>query len=397
VDGLPEGTILGPIEMVEVYETYDAPVLFACRSRLVDARYLALWVDRDDREDTWLYLPATARRFAEIRSGGIALADAFRNSESGLVVSVRVVRASGAATASTVNAAEVPDSDLPSPSVRLALPTATESSAVPPIAEFSREARTHGMDLTFDLRGARRTEAPAAVIGNILRAVQSLADSVGQAMQGLATERGPVPESVLSRTRLSVCTVFGGSFGVRFRTAADLDMFPDPFPGEVLCRIVSILGSADDQTKLLQYLVPLRIRAITSYRRLLQFLQAAESGVTAVVAGPEGDVLLRGRLDRGSATSALRVVSDFENREPVVHDVVCILVGMHVYTKRFVVETTEDPAVTYSGLMSASVLEAEPKPRLNATYRATIAESEDFNGVTGESRMQYTLLSLSAL
>src|SRR5581483_6966129 len=96
----------------EVYEFYDAPRLFVCRN-LTDSQYLAVWIDDDDKTDTWLFVSISMRRFQEIRSGGIDLYDAFKCAETGYVFRVVAPRVDGISSVESVESANIDDESLP--------------------------------------------------------------------------------------------------------------------------------------------------------------------------------------------------------------------------------------------------------------------------------------------
>jgi len=86
---LPESTVLGKLSIIETYEFYDMPILFACRNKAGHV-YLAVWIDRATDNDTWLYVALSRRRFQEIKAGRIDLHDAFGKPEDELALEVKV-------------------------------------------------------------------------------------------------------------------------------------------------------------------------------------------------------------------------------------------------------------------------------------------------------------------
>lgn len=86
---LPIGTSLGQLQIFEIYEFYNMPVLFACKNQ-ADSIYLAVWLDETETEDSWLYVTISPRRFAKIRAGQIDLHDAFAQPEDAVVLQVSV-------------------------------------------------------------------------------------------------------------------------------------------------------------------------------------------------------------------------------------------------------------------------------------------------------------------
>jgi hypothetical protein len=80
---------LGKLEIVEVYEYYDQPVLYSCKNAM-EHFYLVVAADEDDQYLTWLCAAVSNERLNRIRSGKVDLHDAFAHSESGYVVQVKV-------------------------------------------------------------------------------------------------------------------------------------------------------------------------------------------------------------------------------------------------------------------------------------------------------------------
>jgi hypothetical protein len=88
---LPQSTILGNLEIIEVYVYCDQPCLFACRNRTGHI-FLAVWIEETAVFNQWLYVALSEQRFTSIRSGKIDLRDAFLKSEEGFVFEVKITR-----------------------------------------------------------------------------------------------------------------------------------------------------------------------------------------------------------------------------------------------------------------------------------------------------------------
>ena len=80
---------LGKLEIVEVYEYYDQPVLYSCKNAKGHF-YLVVAADEDDQYLTWLCAAVSTDRLDWIRSGKVDLHDAFAHPESADVVQVKV-------------------------------------------------------------------------------------------------------------------------------------------------------------------------------------------------------------------------------------------------------------------------------------------------------------------
>ncbi len=86
---LPENTILGSLTILEIYEFYNMPVLFACQNR-TGHFYLAVWIDETEDDNAWLYVPLSFQRLMGLRQGELDLHDAFVQPEDDFVFKVTV-------------------------------------------------------------------------------------------------------------------------------------------------------------------------------------------------------------------------------------------------------------------------------------------------------------------
>jgi hypothetical protein len=86
---LPQSTSLGKLELIEVYEFYDQPILFSCRNAS-DTIFMAVFADENEEFETWLYASMSHHRFELIRSGEIDLHDVFSETEDGIAFQVQI-------------------------------------------------------------------------------------------------------------------------------------------------------------------------------------------------------------------------------------------------------------------------------------------------------------------
>ena len=80
---------LGKLEIIEIYDYYDQPILFACKNA-AGHLYLVVAADEDEQHETWLYAEVSLERLNLIRSGAIDLHDAFANPEDDCLFQVRL-------------------------------------------------------------------------------------------------------------------------------------------------------------------------------------------------------------------------------------------------------------------------------------------------------------------
>lgn len=79
---------LDKLEIIEIYDYYDQPILFACKNA-AGRLHLVVAADESAQHETWLYVEVSLERLNLIRSGTIDLHDAFADSENGHLLQVK--------------------------------------------------------------------------------------------------------------------------------------------------------------------------------------------------------------------------------------------------------------------------------------------------------------------
>jgi hypothetical protein len=118
---LPENTFLGALEIVEIYEYLDRPLLFACKNT-TDSLYIVLHESETDTFDRWIYVNVSLSRFEAIRIGSVDLRAAFKDAENEFVFLINLPHdPSVSAEIRALPAAELQDQQLPDAGERLNL------------------------------------------------------------------------------------------------------------------------------------------------------------------------------------------------------------------------------------------------------------------------------------
>jgi hypothetical protein len=121
---LPKSDRFGELELIEVFEYYDGPKLFACRN-LVGQILFALWNGSDRDNDSYWIVSVSNERFSMIRSGGIGLDRAFLEPELGFVYWCLVTAANGDTRVALILPQQLDRELLPEPGQFLKLKTQT--------------------------------------------------------------------------------------------------------------------------------------------------------------------------------------------------------------------------------------------------------------------------------
>ncbi len=137
------------LEIIEIYDYYDQPILFACKNA-ADHLHLVVAADENDQHETWLYVRVSAERLNLIRSGTIDLHDAFADSENGHLLQVKFSYDNPASPQiEHLESNQIPEDMLPTPGECLNLETETfpmlSKTEPTPKSNLTLELHEHGL------------------------------------------------------------------------------------------------------------------------------------------------------------------------------------------------------------------------------------------------------------
>ena len=137
---------LGRLEIIEIYDYYDQPILFACKNA-AGHLHLVVAADEDEQHETWLYIEVSLERLNLIRSGTIDLHDAFAYPENGYVFQIRFPYDNPTSPQiEFIEANQVPEDMLPTPGESLDL-----ESEMPPVLGNTEPMSKNNQDLELIL------------------------------------------------------------------------------------------------------------------------------------------------------------------------------------------------------------------------------------------------------
>jgi superfamily II DNA or RNA helicase len=132
-----DGTTLGSLKVLEVYEYYDGPRLFASVNGNGSV-FLVLWVGFTGKSDEYYVQPMSFHRFRQVRDGEISLRNAFTRPEGAGLVVLQIDRQSDEARTEHLDSNQIDESLLPLPGEALKLesplPLAEMKMQVPSIS-----------------------------------------------------------------------------------------------------------------------------------------------------------------------------------------------------------------------------------------------------------------------
>ena len=391
---LPQSTHLGKLELIEVYEFYDQPILFSCRNAS-DAIFIGVFADEDDNFETWLYVGVSPHHFKQIRSGTIDLHDAFSEVEDGIIFQIKVPHNEQIPESMPISATQIPDDMLPLPGEFINLETPTLPELDEDIERKSLQTRQEIISLYLNFDGEYRTEAPANALSEILGSLQDTIYAVGESLTESPNVGGPIPRNVISDNQVSVTRMGAGSFNLELASTQLTDAFGESKCGDALQELVNLLKIGSNPNELREHLIRLKSRVANRYVSLLESLSGVVRETKIVWASPKEGRGDSAYLPASVARETIDIIEQFEDLLESDHDVEGTLIGVFTDNKTFGIEAQD--GTIYKGKILDDAFNTASSATISERYIATIREVTSIQPVTKETKTDYHLVKLESV
>ena len=381
----------GAFSLDRVLQYYDGPRLLLQRSQSKQL-YLAWWSDSDESTERWIYLPVSEHRLQEILSGQIPSLEGLNAPEDGylFIVDKDLHTDSITRTVMTI-ASALPSDALPRQGARLNIPVPED------VGGLATRERAHVLNVRMEGKASDPTgRISAKSAGQLMGNLQRLVDAVGHAIAGDPTARGEIPDSILNATRLDPISTYVGSFGIRFETNKEDDLFGDSLARESLEELFDLLDVGYQASELTLHLTELKARVAKNYKDFLSTIETSLS--TASLSWSQPGTLHLRHISMNEET-ARNIIAQIESVEDLNKDNLTLegrFVGGNVRTLRFEIETSDTDERLDGSIHEDAISEVE-HTKLNSSCRVVLQPTLQVNEVTREEKTTYTLLSIQPL
>lgn len=380
---------LGKLEIIEVYEYYDQPVLYSCKNASGHF-YLVVAATEDAQFLTWLCVAASTERLNLIRSGKIDLHDAFVNSENPYAIQVRVPYEEHASVQTDfIQSNQIPEDMLPMPGECLDL----ETEILPVLSdteEIVKFRKQEILNLILNFAVGSKTQAPIAILSNIFGKLQTVINTIGM----ICFNAPQITEEIKNSMQISLLQVRPGSFNIHLASpeVTQLDLFDHSDCGDAIEKFFELLNAENNQEKLKELLGQLRLRVAKDYTNFLQALNESVTDTEFKWTSPNPNRGGTAYLSNSQMQEVIEILEKFQEEAPSRLTITGILIGASLRTNRFEIKTTEK---TYTGDIADAVFETVENVTLNRQYTAEIQEVTERSEATDElTKPKYLLLSL---
>ncbi|MEH2295073.1 DUF6575 domain-containing protein [Nostoc sp.] len=389
---LPERTILGYLEIIEVYDFYDKPVLFSCKNKS-GLIFIVLCVDDSDLSEIWLYAPISSFRFNDIVQGRVELRDIFINAEDGFVYQVEVPYENASnAIVKTVDYNEIPDEYLP----ELGQVIQSENNFLNSnIETVSKEKRREIIDFILQFSEKEISEAPVGDLGLVLYSLQGTIDAIGQIKLG-KSEGHIIQQEVKQKTQVVMSSVFSGSFGMRLEGSVyeeDTLSLGESFLGQCLKEFIQLVNIGANTEELPAKLNILKKKTAFKYTEFLEAL--ARIGISKLHIGwasPDKKVQT-GEIELETVFKALDVIKHTKLRAETE---ICVNVKLTQisYSSRRITLQEVGSKKKYNSFIADSAMKDVETISRTQVYVASIQDYVVLSPAVDKEKHEYELLSL---
>ena len=381
---------LGRLEIVEIYEYYDQPVLYSCKNASGHF-YLVVAAAEDDQYLTWLCVAVSIKRLNLIRSGKIDLHDAFGDSENPYVIQVRVPYDEHASVLTdSIQSNQIPEDMLPMRGECLDLEIET-LPMLSNVEEIAKSRKQEILNLILNFAEGSKTQAPIAILSNIFGKLQNVINTIGM----ICLNSSQMTEEIRNSMQISLLQVQPGSFNIHLVSpeVTQLTLFDNSDCGDAIEKFFELLNAENNQEKLKKLLGLLRLRVAKNYTNFLQALNESVTDTEFKWISPNPNRGGSAYLSRSQMQEVIEILEKFQEEAPSRFTITGTLIAASLRTNRFEIKTEEK---TYTGDIAEEVFETVENITLNLKYTAEIQEVTERSEATDElTKPKYLLLSLN--
>ena len=146
--------------------------------------------------------------------------------------------------------------------------------------ELQDTIQSEKLTLVISGKGVEKGSISARVLAAVLNGLQSIADSIANALGNEPTEKGKIPSDILRQSDLIVVNTFPGSFGIELEGKIEYsNLFDDPLLTQTLSRLFGLLSSGTDADKIMESIADLGPRTLSHYKQWIKTMAEQEVSV----------------------------------------------------------------------------------------------------------------------
>ena len=386
---------LGKLEMVEVYNYYDIPILFSCKNA-ASQLYIVFFADRLPDHDVWLYAEVSITRLNLIRAGKIDLFDTFSKPEMDRLLKVIIPSNNSVEFSSEfILPSELSEDIFPPVNDYLDIeytPYVPQTS----IVDIAEAAGREIIGFNFKSLEGYNAEAPILQLGNVFTCFQKVINAIEVARQGFKN----ITPAIRNKIQFFTLAFQPGSFEIKLaskkRDESQTRLFELPSEqNETLTQFFNLLESKDNKSDLKSILTKLGLKTTNQYRYLLTSLDKLDTDVTLSWTSPKVNKDAVVYFSKNEIPPLIETLKAIEEEQEEPQTIKGELIGLSLDRNKFElqVNSEEDPIIR--GVIGDNPNVNITKATISSQYKALIQEIVKRNETTNEVvKIEHILLNL---
>jgi hypothetical protein len=389
---LAKSTILGTLEVLEVYIQYNGARLLACKNQ-ASKIFLALWVDEEDHYDLWLYMLVSLDRLQAIRTGEISLHEAFSEAETHSLYELTYFCESSEWSATEIALEDLDRDCLPLEGTYLecdpeTLPKVDSQKIIKNAISRSREFINL---VLYPVSERHPNEFPALGLGRILAAFQSLINELST-FKNIAS--GINSKEIIKKSELNTLVFTQSSFQIELAsTFFEADLFGNSIAGDATEQIFDLITIGSNINDLQNSILKGNKKIAKRYKEFLESLYTTGTGIKIEWGSP---TINRGgsiEADLPSINRTLEVMNRIESLEIKQIDVLGDLFKVDRIGWKFGISDLSTNQAYKGDILEEAKSDARTAT-ISRIYRALVREVPEINPTTHDVKTKYELLAL---
>lgn len=385
---------LGKLEIVEIYDYFNMPILFSCQD-YASTYYMVLFADHLPTHEMWLYAQVSLKRLNFIRSGLVSVHDAFANPEKECLNKAMIPHDNSAEYSSVfVSPSELPKNIFPSVDDYLDIeytPYVPQTGMV----DIAEAAGREIIGFNFKSFEGYNAEAPIAQLGSVLNCFQNVMNIIEVARRNFRS----ITPAIRERMRFYALATEPGSFEIKLASKKE-DMSQQrllDLPSEqkaTITQFFNLVKSKDNQQDLKDILTKLGLRTTNEYRYLLASFNKLDADVTMSWTSPKASEDVVAFLSKSEILQLVEILKAIEEEQEKPQTIKGELIGLSLDRNRFELQVSgeENPIRGVIGdNPNVNITQATISSQYKALIQEIVKRNETINEVV---KIEHILLNL---
>lgn len=389
--------LFGEILILEEYDFYDQPILFAGIDSVDQLYFVYLAVDDYDYEE-WLMIPVSEKRLFSIRSGQIDILTAISSPEvQNLFLVQKKYGVESKTTIKEISAFEVNNDILPVKNIFIR--TEEEFPRIKDIKKIEDNAISTNrliVEVVYHPKDGYKHEIPAKLLGKTLTNFQSLSNHAAYFYQAKKPYKGgPLPSDILNLSTFNAIEITRSSFRIILGSREPTNLWGESSLVDPIKLVTDMINIGDEAEPLFKFFSAIEPSIVSKYYDFLDSI--IDDGLEDIEVNwstPNPKFYGKSRLPINIAIKIKQIINDTEDEKISEKEFFGTLIAASLRQLSCEIEDNEFKHRYECKDVRKSLIDGIP---LGKTYKARIQVIKTYKPSKNEESFDYKLLSIEPI